>query len=158
MDTFAVASHRKASMAQKEGKFRKELVPVTYVDRKGDTRVLFDDDGIRPDTSVEALANLAPVFKEGGVVTAGNSSPMNDAAAFVVLMSKSKASELGIKPIAKLLGFHVAGCNPAVMGIGPIYAVPKLLGKLAIKPTALDVVELNEAFAAQAIPCIKKIG
>jgi len=158
MDRFALRSHQRASKAQKNGKFKKEIIPISYTDRQGESRVLMDDDGIRHDASYEALETLAAVFKEGGTVTAGNSSPMNDGAAFVVLMSASRATELGIRAIAKFRGFAAAGCNPAVMGLGPMYAVPKLLGRLSIKPSQFDVVELNEAFAAQAIPCIKKLG
>ena len=158
MDRFALRSHQRASRAQKNGEFKKEIVPVTYTDRQGESHVLADDDCIRHNASYEALADLAPAFKEGGTVTAGNSSPTNDGAAFVVLMSAAKARELQIRPIATFRGFAVAGCNPAVMGLGPIYAIPKLLGRLSMKPSDFDVVELNEAFAAQAIPCIAKVG
>jgi acetyl-CoA acyltransferase len=158
MDRFALRSHQRASRAQKNGEFRKEIVPVTYTDRQGESHVLADDDGIRHNASYEALADLAPAFKEGGTVTAGNSSPTNDGAAFVVLMSAAKARALGIRALARFRGFAVAGCNPTVMGLGPIYAIPKLLGRLSMKPSDFDVVELNEAFAAQAIPCIQKVG
>jgi acetyl-CoA acyltransferase len=171
MDQFAVNSHKKAAKAQKNGEFKKEIIPVTAVDKKGNLFVVSEDDGIRTDISVESLSNLAPAFKDGGVCTAGNSSPMNDGAAFVVLMSRKKAKELGIKPLAQFLGFDVGGCHPAVMGIGPLFAIPKLLKRLVLRrPFVLpfnkvhyankkfDVVELNEAFTAQAIPCMKKVG
>jgi acetyl-CoA acyltransferase len=158
MDSFALKSHQKASKAQKNGEFKKEIIPITAVDKNGDLIVVSEDDCIRHDLKMETLENLAPAFRDGGTSTAGNSSPMNDGAAFVVIMSGKKAKELGIKPIAKFLGYNVGGCHPAVMGIGPLFAIPKLLRRLLIRPKRFDVVELNEAFAAQAIPCIEKVG
>ena len=158
MDTFAVESHKRAARAQKNGEFKKEIIPVQYIDENGEMQTLFEDDGIREDSTVEALSQLNACFKEGGTVTAANSSPMNDGAAFQVLMSRKKAKELGIKPIAKFIGYNVGGTHPAVMGIGPLFAIPKLLKRKLIPPKRFDVVELNEAFAAQSIPCIEKVG
>ena len=158
MDEFAVKSHQKAAKAQSKGEFKKEIIPITATDKNGNLMVVSEDDGIRAELNVDTLSNLAPAFRDGGTSTAGNSSPMNDGAAFIVLMSRKKAKELGIKPIAQFLGFNVGGCHPAVMGIGPLFAIPKLLKRLLIRPKEFDVVELNEAFAAQAIPCINKVG
>ena len=121
--------------------------------------IVFDkDQGIRRSTTLEALAGLKPCFKEGGLVTAATSSQTSDAAAFVVLMRDSKAKELGIRPVAELLSFAVAGCEPDYMGLGPIYAAPKALEKAGLTVADMDVVELNEAFAAQAIPCMRTLG
>lgn len=159
MDEFAVKSHQKAAKAQSEGAFRREIIPVTYMDREGKEQILEHDEGIRGDSTTEVLAALRTVFKEeGGTVTAGNASSVNDGAAFVVLMSADKAKELNIKPIAKYLGYAVAGVDPAIMGVGPIYAIPKLMEKINMSTDQFDVIELNEAFAAQAIPCIKELN
>lgn len=158
MDTFAVKSHLKAAKAQEAGAFKKEIIPVTYTDKEGKIKTMTDDECIRKDMDIETMGKLIACFKENGSVTAGNSSPLNDGASFVVLMSADKAKELAIKPIAKFLGFSVAGIDPAVMGIGPMYAIPKLLKRINMTTDQFDVIELNEAFAAQAIPCIKQLG
>jgi acetyl-CoA acyltransferase len=158
MDQLAVESHRRAAAAQDAGKFDEEIIPLPGVDEAGEPIVFCKDQGIRRDTSLEKLAAMKPCFKEGGVVTAATSSQTSDAAAFVVVMSAKKAQDLGIKPIATLEGFAVAGCQPDYMGLGPIYAAPKALAKAGITVADLDVVELNEAFAAQAIPCMKELG
>ena len=158
MDEMAVESHRRAAAAQDAGLFDEEIVPLPGVDAEGNTIVFDKDQGIRRDTTLEKLAGLKPCFREGGVVTAATSSQTSDAAAFVVLMTREKAEELGVKPIAVLESVAVAGCAPDYMGLGPIYAAPKALKKAGLTVADLDVVELNEAFAAQAIPCIKELG
>ena len=154
-DEFAVASQSKAEAAIKAGKFKDEIVPVVIHGKKGDT--VFDtDEHPKFGTTLEKVAKLKPAFKrDGGTVTAATSSQTSDAAAFVVLMAADKAKELGIKPIAKMVSFGVAGCDATMMGLGPIYAVPKALKRAGKTIDDMDVIELNEAFAAQAIPCIK---
>lgn len=158
MDEFSLKSQQKAAKARAEGLFRKEIIPVTYTDPEGVRKQLMDDECIRANTTLEKMAALQPVFCEGGTVTAGNSSGTSDGAAFLVLMSAEKAKNLGIKPIAKFLGFTASGVDPKYMGIGPIAAVPKLLEQLEMGVEQFDVIELNEAFAAQAIPCIHELG
>jgi len=158
MDEFSVESHRRAAAAQDAGKFDDEIIPLNGVDLEGNPIVFDKDQGIRRDTNLETLSGMRPCFKEGGKVTAATSSQTSDAAAFVVLMSRGKAEELGIKPIATLEGYAVAGCEPDYMGMGPIYAVPKALKKAGLTIADMDVVELNEAFAAQAIPCMRELG
>lgn len=158
MDEFSVESHRRAVAAQDAGKFDDEIIPLRGVDDEGN-KITFDkDQGIRRDTSMEAMATLKTPFRADGLVTAGNSSQTSDGASFVVLMSGEKMEELGLKPIAKFLAFAVAGCEPSVMGLGPIYAVPKVLERSGFTLDQMDVIELNEAFAAQAIPVIKQLG
>jgi acetyl-CoA acyltransferase len=157
LDAFAVESHKKAAAAQDAGKFDGEIIALDGVDDDGNTIVFNKDQGIRRSTTMESLGQLKTVFKEDGVVTAGTSSQTSDGAAFVVLMSKNKVEELGIKPIAKFIGFQVAGCDPAFMGLGPIYAVPKVMELTGLTVDDIDVIELNEAFAAQAIPCMREL-
>ena len=158
MDAFAVESHRKAAKAREEGKFDQEIIPLTGVNEAGEP-ILFDkDQGIRPGSSMESLAKLDPCFVENGKVTAATSSQTSDGASFVVLMSKAKAEELGYKPIARFIGFAATGCDPAYMGLGPITAVPKVMAKTGMSIEDMDVIELNEAFAAQSIPCIRELG
>ena len=153
MDAFSAASHQKAAKAQENGQLGRSIVPLTF------DGVVFDqDEGIRPASTAEGLAKLKPCFKENGTVTAASSSQTSDGAAFAVLMSREKAEELGIKPIARLVQFAVAGCDPLYMGLGPIYAVPKALKKAGMTLEQMDVIELNEAFAAQAIPCIRELN
>lgn len=159
MDQMAVESHAKAAKAQAEGKLAPSIIPVTVIDAEGNEKVVTEDEGIRPGTSMESLAALKPCFiPETGTVTAATSSQTSDAAAFVVLMEEEKAKTLGIKPIAKLKSFAVAGCDATMMGLGPIYAVPKALKRADLTIDDMDVIELNEAFAAQAIPCIRELG
>ena len=153
----AVESHRKAAKAQKEGKLAPSIIPVTVIDAEGNEKVVTEDEGIRPNTSMESLAALRPCFLENGTVTAATSSQTSDAAAFVVLMEAEKAKSLGIKAIAKLKSFAVAGCDSTMMGLGPIYAVPKAMKRAGLTIDDMDVIELNEAFAAQAIPCIREL-
>ena len=158
MDAFAVESHRKAAVAQEKGYLNKSIVPVHGKDEDGNPVIAETDQGIRAGSTVEKLATLKPCFKEDGLVTAATSSQTDDSAAFVVLMSREKAESLGLKPIARLLGFSTAGCEPSTMGLGPIYAVPKVMKRTNLTIADMDVIELNEAFAAQAIPCIRELG
>lgn len=164
-DAFAAESHRRSALAQNEGKFKDEIIPVQAVkpgvdgDKAVEKLFVFDtDEGIRPGTTPESLGKLKPVFKVGGSVTAGNASQMSDGAAVVVLMSKDMAEELGIRPLAAFRSFAVAGVDPEVMGIGPIEAIPKALKIAEVDQDDLGVVELNEAFASQAIACINVLG
>ena len=155
-DAFAVESHRKAA-AQAAGKFDDEIIPLPGTDVDGNAIVFEKDQGIRPGSSLESLGQLKPCFKEGGSVTAATSSQTSDGAAFVVLMSREKAAALGIQPIARFVGFAAVGCDPAYMGLGPIYAVPKVMELTGLTVDDMDVIELNEAFAAQSIPCIREL-
>ncbi len=165
-DVFAFHSHRKALDAIREGKFRDEIVPVatTVYNAKDGGRpvpreIVFEvDEGPRADTTIEALAKLKPAFDPKGTVTAGNASQMSDGAAAAVVVSEKALKALGADPLARFLGFAVAGVAPEIMGIGPVEAVPKLLKKLRIKLTRVDLIELNEAFAAQSLPVIRKLG
>ncbi len=166
-DAFAYASHMKALRAIGEGRFKDEIVPVTveevYFDEKTGkktkrTFVMDTDEGPRPDTSPEALAKLKPVFAAGGTVTAGNSSQTSDGAAFVMVMSESKMKELGLEPWAELVSYAVAGVPPRIMGIGPVYAVPKALKRAGIELRDIDLIELNEAFASQSLAVIRTLG
>ncbi len=163
-DEFAYNSHMKAVKAQSEGKFDEEIVPInvkeTYVeDGKKKTRdyTVSKDEGPRADTNKEVLAKLRPVFAQGGSVTAGNSSPTNDGASFVIVMSERMVKELNVKPIARMVGFGVAGVEPRIMGIGPVEAVPKALKNAGLKMADLDLIELNEAFAAQSLAVIREL-
>jgi acetyl-CoA acyltransferase len=165
-DQFAYHSHRKALEAIRQGKFREEIVPVSTVVFREDEdgkpvpkEIVFDaDEGPRADTTVEALAKLKPAFDARGTVTAGNSSQMSDGAAASIVVSGKALKHLGVEPLARFLGFAVAGVAPEVMGIGPIEAIPKLMKRLRVKTTRLDLVELNEAFAAQALPVIRELS
>ncbi len=153
MEQMAVESHAKAAKAREEGKFATSIIPI--VNDKGET--ITEDEGIRPGTTAEALAQLKPAFRENGSVTAAVSSQTTDGAAFVVIMSREMATELGLTPIARFVSFAVAGCDPKVMGIGPIYAVPKVMEKAGMTVNDMDVIELNEAFASQALACIDEL-
>ena len=149
-DEFAAASQQKAEAAQKAGRFRDEIVPVTISTRKGD--VIFDtDEYVRHGTTVDSLASLKPAFDKSGTVTAGNASGINDGAAAVMMMSASKAKELGLQPLARIRAYSSAGVDPSIMGIGPIPASKLCLKKAGWTPKDLDLLEINEAFAAQAI-------
>jgi acetyl-CoA acyltransferase len=163
-DEFAYQSHMKALKAQKEGKFDDEIVPIhvkeTYVeDGKKKTRdyTVDKDEGPRAGTSTEVLGKLRPVFAQGGSVTAGNSSPTNDGASFTMVMSEKMVKELNVKPIARMVGFGVAGVEPRIMGIGPVEAVPKALKNAGLKMSDIDLIELNEAFAAQSLAVIREL-
>jgi acetyl-CoA acyltransferase len=165
-DAFAYNSHMKAVAAQKDGKYNDELVPVkTAVSEPGPNgkpvvreTVLDRDEGPRPDTTLEALAKLKPAFKANGTVTAGNSSQMTDAAAAALLTTPEIAAELGLEPLARWVGYAVAGVPPEIMGIGPVEAVPKILERVGLKLADMDVIELNEAFAAQSLAVLKALG
>lgn len=165
-DAMAVESHAKAAKAQAEGKFIDEIVPVEAVrpdttgnGLPGHKTVRFDkDEGIRPGTSMDDLGKLRTVFKKDGTVTPGTSSQMSDGAGMVLLMSREKAESLGIKPIAIFRMFAVTGLDPQYMGLGPIKAIPKVLDKVGLTLKDIDLIELNEAFAAQAIACIRELN
>jgi acetyl-CoA acyltransferase len=164
-DIFSYNSHAKAAKAIAEGKFKSEIVPVkvteTYIDEKGRRKhrefVVDTDEGVRPETTVEALAKLKPVFAANGTVTAGNSSQTSDGAAFVLVMSERMVNELGLKPIARMVAYTAEGVNPRIMGIGPVAAIPKALKQGGLKLNDIDVIELNEAFAAQSLAVIKEL-
>jgi acetyl-CoA acetyltransferase family protein len=157
-DKFAASSHQKAAKAHQEGRFKNEMVPVEVTLPDGKKVVLDKDENVRPDTTLDKLATLKPVFKEGGSVTAGNSSPLTDGAAFVIMMSADKAKTLGIKPLAKIRAMAVAGCDPAYMGMGPVPAVQKALKRAGLTIQDIDVIELNEAFAAQGLAVLRELG
>ncbi|HEY7019476.1 MAG TPA: thiolase family protein [Ktedonobacterales bacterium] len=153
-DAFALRSHQRAVAATDNGVFAKEIVPVTLPDGE----VVSVDDGPRRDTSLEKLASLEPAFIAGGTVTAGNSSPLNDGASAAVLMSAEKAQELGIQPKARVLSMAVAGVAPEIMGIGPVEATRKALARAHLSLDDLDIIELNEAFAAQSLAVVRTLG
>lgn len=157
MDRFALASHQKAEMAIKEGKFIEQIQPI-QVQKKKETITVDSDESVRMGLTLEKLGKLRPAFTKEGRVTAGNACPWSDGAAAVVVMSEARANSLGLEPMASIRSFAVAGLDPQVMGIGPIYAVPKALRRAGIGVKDLDWIELNEAFAAQAIPCIRELG
>jgi len=169
-DEFSLASHQKAIAAIAAGKFKEEIVPYeasySYVEANGSTatrpktaKTLFEvDEGPRSDTSLEALAKLKPAFHARGVVTAGNSSQMSDGAAAAVVMSADRAASLGVKPMARFVSYATAGCPPEIMGIGPVYAIPKALKLAGLKLEDIDLIELNEAFAAQSLSVMKELG
>lgn len=166
-DAFAEESHRRAAAAQQEGKFDEEIIPVDAVrpvlDVNGqaigqESFVFFKDEGVRAGTTAQGLSKLKTVFKNGGSVTAGNASQMSDGAAAVVVMSREKAEELGIKPLAVFKSFASAGVPAELMGIGPIAAIPKALDIAGLKKDDIDLIELNEAFASQSIACINELG
>jgi acetyl-CoA acyltransferase len=166
-DAFALRSHQRAIAAQDAGNFKEEIAPYPLDDRypdlakrgvKEDRRVIENDEGPRRDTSAEALAKLRPVFKRDGSVTAGNSSQMSDGAGAVLLASEQAIKDYGLTPLARFVGFSVAGVAPDIMGIGPKEAIPKALERTGIKQDQLEWIELNEAFAAQSLAVIKDLG
>ncbi len=154
-DRYALRSQQRAVAAQQSGFFDREIIPVPLPDGAG---VMTKDDGPRPDTSLEKLASLAPVFREDGTVTAGNSCPLNDGAAALVVMSDTRAAALGITPLARILSTGLGSLNPELMGLGPIEASKQALARAGMAIDDVDVVELNEAFAAQVIPAARGIG
>ncbi|MBP2073360.1 acetyl-CoA C-acetyltransferase [Thermoanaerobacterium butyriciformans] len=156
-DEFAYRSQKLAAEAISSGKFEDEIVPVTIPQKKGDPIEFKIDEHVRANTTIEALAKLKPAFKKDGTVTAGNASGINDAAAAVVVMSKEKAEELGIKPLATIKSFGYAGVDPSIMGIGPVYATRKALEKANLTVDDLDLIEANEAFAAQSLAVAKEL-
>ena len=156
-DLFALRSHQLAARTIREGRFKEEIVPVEIKARK--KSLVFDtDEHVRPETNLEILAGLKPAFKQGGSVTAGNSCGRNDGAAVMVLASGRAVKELGLTPAGRLTGFSAAGVSPRYMGIGPVPAVKKLLGRLNLTLADIDLVELNEAFASQALACVRELG
>ncbi len=165
-DEFSVRSHQRAIAAQQANKFKDEIVPVEIEEvtpgldgTQRRTQTIFEqDEHLRPDTTVEGLAKLKPAFKEGGSVTAGNSSPLSDGAAALLVMERGKAESLGLTPILRFVSFGVAGVPPEIMGIGPIRAVPKAQTRAGLSLDAIDLIELNEAFAAQALAVIRELG
>lgn len=165
-DEFSYQSHQKAIAAIKEGHFKPGILPINveeiYLDAKGKRQqrnyLIETDEGPRADTSVEALAKLKPAFATGGVVTAGNSSQTSDGAAFVIVMGEKMMNELGIKPIGRLVNCAVAGVHPRIMGIGPVAAIPKVLKQAGMNLSQIDLIELNEAFASQALAVIREAG
>jgi 3-oxoadipyl-CoA thiolase len=157
-DAFALASQQKAIAAIEAGRFDDQIVPISVPSKKGDPVVVSRDEPPRADTSAEALARLRPVFREGGSVTAGNSSGINDGASAVLVVEAEKARSLGLRPLARVVSTAVAGVDPAIMGYGPVPATRKALQRAGIEVTDLDLVELNEAFASQSIVCINELG
>ncbi|HDC7423975.1 TPA: thiolase family protein [Staphylococcus aureus] len=164
-DAYAVRSHQRAYDAQRDGRFKDEIIPIqvnsveyTNAGPKVHTNIFDQDEFIRPDTTMEALAKLRTVFKADGTVTAGTSAPLSDGAGFVVLMSGDKVKELGVTPIARFVGFEAVGVDPKIMGIGPAYAIPEVLSLSNLSVEDIDLIELNEAFASQTIASIKEVG
>ncbi len=165
-DKFALGSHEKALAAIADGKFKDDIVPITvnevYLDenekRQERQYVVDTDEGPRAGSSMEALAKLRPVFAQGGTVTAGNSSQTSDGAAFVMVMSEEMVKELNIEPIARLVDFTVVGLEPRIMGMGPMHAIPASLNNAGMKLDDLEQIELNEAFASQAVACVRELG
>ncbi|MDB4286111.1 acetyl-CoA C-acyltransferase [bacterium] len=166
MDAFAYNSHMKALAAIGSGKFKDQIVPIEvediYVDASGRRKtkkyVMDTDEGPRKDTTIDALANLRPVFRANGTVTAGNSSQTSDGASFMMIMSETMVKELGLEPIARMVGYATEGIDPRIMGMGPIKAVPKVLKQTGLKLNDIDQVELNEAFASQSLAVIRELG
>jgi 3-oxoadipyl-CoA thiolase len=156
-DQFAFSSQQKAKKAMEQDRFKEEIVPVRLVDRKGNETWVTEDEHPRPETSLEKLATLKPLFKDG-TVTAGNASGVNDGASALLLMSREKADELGLKPLARYVSSGVAGLEPAIMGVGPIEASRKALKRAGLSVTDLDLIELNEAFASQSLACMNELG
>ncbi|WP_188349221.1 thiolase family protein [Staphylococcus aureus] len=164
-DTYAVRSHQRAYDAQRDGRFKDEIIPIqvnsveyTNAGPKVHTNIFDQDEFIRPDTTMEALAKLRTVFKADGTVTAGTSAPLSDGAGFVVLMSGDKVKELGVTPIARFVCYKAVGVDPKIMGIGPAYAIPEVLSLSNLSVEDIDLIELNEAFASQTIASIKEVG
>jgi acetyl-CoA C-acetyltransferase len=157
-DAFALESQQKAAKALEAGLFNDQIVPVPIPRKKGEPEMFAIDEHPRPETTLESLAKLKPVFRPGGSVTAGNSSGMNDGAASVIVAGREKAAELGLKPLASIVGYASVGVEPAVMGIGPVFATRKVLQKTGLRIEDIDLVELNEAFASQSLACIRDLG
>ena len=157
-DAFALESQRRAAAAAKSGVHAEEIVPVRIPQRKGDALLIDKDEHPRPETDAASLAKLRPAFTEGGSVTAGNASGINDGAAALLVMEAGRARALGLKPLARIVATSVAGVDPSVMGIGPIPAITKLLTRTGLSAKQIDRLELNEAFASQAVACIRELG
>jgi acetyl-CoA C-acetyltransferase len=157
-DAFALLSHQRAAKAVLEGKFKEEITPVTIPGRKGEFVVFETDEHIRPDTTLENLAKLPPIFKKGGTVTAGNACSMNDGASAVIITHRDRANELGLKSLATIRAYHVAGVDPNFMGIGPVPAINSALKKAKLNLGDIERFEINEAFAAQYLACERELG
>jgi acetyl-CoA C-acetyltransferase len=157
-DEFALRSQQKMARAMQEGRFKEQIVPITVPVKKGEPIVFDTDEHPRPNTTMEALSKLPPAFLEGGTVTAGNSSGLNDAASALVIMSREKAEELGLTPLAVIRAYAVAGVDPNIMGIGPVPATRKVLKKAGLTLDDMDLIEINEAFAAQVIACDRELN
>lgn len=157
-DLFALESHRRAVAARDEGRFKEEIVPIEVPQRRGEPIVVDADETPRPDSSLEKLAQLDPAFEEQGTVTAGNSSGINDGAAAVLLASSDAAEANGWEPLARVVTSAVAGVEPRTMGVGPVFATRKVLKRAGLSLEDIDLIELNEAFAAQSLSCIKELG
>lgn len=157
-DAFALESHRKAAAAQAAGRFDAQMIPVTVPGKRGKTTVVDRDECVRPESTMETLGRLPTAFEPDGVCTAGNSSPMSDGAGAVVLMDRETAEKKGLEPLAVFRGFAVTGCDPSIMGIGPVEAIRKVLRKTGLTLEEMDLIELNEAFATQSIACIWELG
>jgi len=164
-NVFALESHYRAHQAQQKKRFDDEIIPVkvpvikrTKTGLYNTEKVVVKDEGVRPTSTLETLNNLPTLFHVNGSVTAGNSSQISDGAGFVILMSKSAVEKNGVKPIARVVSYKVVGVDPEIMGIGPVYAIPEVLETAGLSLSDIDLIELNEAFAAQAIACIQKLG
>ncbi len=157
-DEFAVRSHQRAVAAQKAGRFEAEIVPVQVPQRKGEPVSVTEDEGPRADSSRETLGRLSPAFQEDGTVTAGNSSPLSDGAAALLLMGAAEARRRGVAPLARFVSAGAAGVHPDFMGIGPVPAALRALDAAGLRPADMELVELNEAFAAQAVACVRLLG
>ena len=157
-DKFTVGSQQKATAAQKKGRFKKEIVPVEIPQRKGDPKIFENDEFIKPDTSMELLSKLKPAFRKDGSVTAGNSSGLNDGACALLLASEDAIKKYNLKPKARIVSSGVIGVEPRIMGIGPVEASNRALKKAGLKMSDMDIIELNEAFAAQSLACIRSWG
>ena len=157
-DAYALESQKRTARALEKSVFNDQIVPVPVPQRKGDPLLFLQDEHPRPDTTLEALAALKPAFRDGGTVTAGNSSGMNDGAAALVVASREKARDLDLEPLASVVGYSSVGVEPSVMGIGPIHATRKVLESTGLRLEDIDIVELNEAFASQSLVCIRELG
>jgi acetyl-CoA C-acetyltransferase len=157
-DQFSLISQQRACQAIQAGRFKDEITPVSIAQKKGEAKIVDTDEHPRSDVTLEKLSKLPPAFKKGGSVTAGNSSGLNDAAAVTVLMSREKAKQTGLKPLAKIRGYAIAGVDPSYMGIGPVVATRKVLKKAGLSLKDIQLIEMNEAFAAQYLSCEKELG
>ena len=157
-DKFSVASHQKATKSKSAGRFEKEIFPVSIPQKKGDALLIKEDEFIKPNTSIEILSKLKPAFRKDGTVTAGNSSGVNDGACAVLVASENAVKKYNLKPLARIVSSGVAGVEPRIMGIGPVPASNKALAKAGLTINQIDVIELNEAFAAQSLACIRSFG
>lgn len=157
-DEFSVNSHKKAAKAVEAGYFKEQIVPVEVAKKRGETFIFTEDETLRKDIDFDKVSKLKPVFKNDGIVTAGNSSPMSDGSAAVIIMEEELAKSMGLEILARYKGFTAIGCDPNIMGIGPVNAVKKLLKKTNKSLKDIDLIEMNEAFAAQSLACIKELG